>query len=570
MGVYPVCGNVVDTGGRYHRLLWGGSQPGRRMRFVPVVLLVVLMVLGLAGQRHLTRQIDLEGPHTLAAAPDGGFYMATSTRLYRLDSREQVVAQYEAATLGVGRFDDLLVGSEGRLWVYDSEARRVLACDLPAPCQPFDAGQTAFSANAILAERPAGQGLLLSDNRHHRLWALDAQGRVQSHPLDAGWRFPNQIRVWPGGWLMADTERRQLVKVVADAQGLPVRRELFLQAEGRPYRFVVRPDGIWTVEAGLSLNDGGLFRYREGRRERVRTGAGDVGALIAVGDKLVLSSRQDWRVRVSDDGGARWRDLADGALSQAHAAQRDRNATLTSWSRGLPVGMGVVALALLGWAWHRERRAGRVALAAPAPWSVGTAALPITEGARLQPRPQARRALRGAMVVYGLLPLPILAWMAWQLWPYGVDPQGQRLLYLVGAFALLWPVAIYLAWRWGLGRRWASLAIVQDERLLLLTWWDGQTRAAPYEQVWLGRSTLWVDGVRVSLSLWPGVPMWERDGLAEALQRHGHAHHVFDSEGTLWRALWQARHAPALRWLAGRALACVCLVVALCWRFGAG
>lgn len=50
---------------------------------------------------------------------------------------------------------------------------------------------------------------------------------------------------------------------------------------------------------------------------------------------------------------------------------------------------------------------------------------------------EARRVLRWAMVVYGLLPVPVLAWMAWQLWPHGVDPQGQRLLYLVGAFALL-------------------------------------------------------------------------------------------------------------------------------------
>lgn len=28
---------------------------------------------------------------------------------------------------------------------------------------------------------------------------------------------------------------------------------------------------------------------------------------------------------------------------------------------------------------------------------------------------EARRVLRWAMVVYGLLPVPVLAWMAWQL-----------------------------------------------------------------------------------------------------------------------------------------------------------
>lgn len=536
------------------------------MRVLPVVLLVLLVAVGLGLQQHLTRQIDLEGPHALAAAPDGGFYLATGTRLYRLDNREQVVARYEAAQLKVERFDSLLVGAAGRLWVYDSEARRVLACDLPAPCSPFDAGQTAFSANAILAERPAEQGLLLSDNRHHRLLALDAQGQVQPHPLQIGWRFPNQISVWQGNWLLADTDRRQLVKVVADAQGRPARRELFLQAEGRPYRFVVRPDGIWTVEAGLSLNEGQLYRYREGRREAVPTGASDVGALIEVGGKLVLASRQDWRVRVSDDAAGHWREPADAALAQAFAAQRGRNANLTRWSRALPVGMGVMALGLLGWAWHRERRAGRPVLAEPVAWSAGTAALALAEGARLQPRPQARRVLRWAVVAYGLLPVPIFAWIAWQVLPHAADPQGQRLLSLVGALALLWPVGLALAWRWGLARRWASLAIAQEERLLLLTWWDGQTRAAPYELVWLGRRTLWVDGVRVSLCLWPGVPMWDRAWLVEALRRHGQAHRVFDREGALWRALWQARHGPALRWLVLKGLALAVLLAFLMSR----
>ena len=524
------------------------------MRVLPVVLLVLLVAAGLGLQQHLTRQIDLEGPHVLAAASDGGFYLATGTRLYRLDERERVEARYEAAQLGVGRFDSLLAGTQGRLWVYDSEARRVLVCDLPVPCTPFDAGQTAFSANVILAERPAGQGLLLSDNRHHRLQALDAQGQVQSHPLQTGWRFPNQISAWQGDWLLADTDRRQLIKVVADVQGRPVRRELFLQAEGRPYRFVVRPDGIWTVEAGLSLNDGQLYRYRDGRREAVPTGASDVGALIEVGGKLVLASRQDWRVRVSDDAGGHWREQADAALAQAFAAQRARNATLTRWSRVLPVGMGVMALGLLGWAWHRERRAGRPVLAEPLAWSAGTTALPLAEGARLQPRPQARRVLRWAVVAYGLLPVPIFAWIAWQVLPHAADPQGQRLLYLVGALALLWPVGLSLAWRWGLARRWASLAIAEEERLLLLTWWDGQTRAAPYELVWLGRRTLWIDGVRVPLCLWPGVPLWERAWLVEALQHHGQAGRVFDSEMALWRGLWQARHGPALRWLGLQAM----------------
>ena len=66
------------------------------MRVLPVVLLVLLVAAGLGLQQHLTRQIDLEGPHVLAAASDGGFYLATGTRLYRLDERERVEARYEA------------------------------------------------------------------------------------------------------------------------------------------------------------------------------------------------------------------------------------------------------------------------------------------------------------------------------------------------------------------------------------------------------------------------------------------------------------------------------------------
>ena len=66
---------------------------------------------------------------------------------------------------------------------------------------------------------------------------------------------------------------------------------------------------------------------------------------------------------------------------------------------------------------------------------------------------------------------------------------------------------------------------------------------------------MWVDGVRVRLGLWPGLPMWERDWLVAALRQHGHAHRVFDREGALWRALWQARHAPAMRWLIWRVVA---------------
>ena len=42
-------------------------------------------------------------------------------------ARTAAQARYEAAQLGVGRFDSLLAGTSGRLWVFDSEARRVLA-----------------------------------------------------------------------------------------------------------------------------------------------------------------------------------------------------------------------------------------------------------------------------------------------------------------------------------------------------------------------------------------------------------------------------------------------------------
>lgn len=537
--------------------------------WLAAALLLVLVLAGVGLQQHWTRQVDLEGPHALAVAPGGGFYLATSTRLYHLDDRERVTARYPAAQLGIGRFDSLLADADGRLWVYDSESRRVMSCRLPATCTPFDAGQVAFSANATLAEGPAGEGLLLSDNRHHRLQVLDARGQVLTHPLQRGWHFPNQISPLQDAWVLADTDRRQLVKIVGDAQGRPAQREVFLRTEGRPYRFVVRPEGVWTVEAGISLNEGRLYRYRDGRRELLPTVATDVAALADIHGKLALVSRQDWRVLVSDDAGARWRSVADVGLAREFDVQRERNATLTRWSRWLPVGLGVMALGLVWWAWRSERRVGRPLFATPAALSAGMAALPLAEGARLHPRPAARRALCWAVAVYGVLPVPVLGWAMWQLLPHLADPQSQRLWFMMAGFVLLWPLCLYLAWRWGLARRFASLAFVQDERLLLLTWWDGSTRAAPYEQVWLGPRALWLDGFRVPLTVCPRLPLWERAWLVEALRQHGQSHRVFDGELALLRALWQARHGPALRWLALRVVAWGCLVAALGWRWRA-
>ena len=57
-----------------------------------------------------------------------------------------------------------------------------------------------------------------------------------------------------------------------------------------------------------------------------------------------------------------------------------------------------------------------------------------------------------------------------------------------------------------------------------------------------------------------------RPWLVEALCRHGQAHRVFDREGALWRALWQARHGPALRWLALQGLALAVLLAFLVAR----
>jgi hypothetical protein len=558
----------------------------RRKLLLVLCFLWVLVAIG----GGLWRLVELgkltapAGPQALARDGQGGLFLATDQELLRLDGEGNVRERRSAAALGLADLNALATGEGSTLFLYESTGRRVHRCDTASwTCAPFGPAGLGLDSNVQMAWLyGSDRRLLLSDNTHHRLLALDANGAQLALP-GARWDFPNQISTEGGAALLAESDHYRIVELDPVAN---TRTAIALATRERPYRFVRRDQRWWVVEAGVTLERAEVRHYIGSEGATLATGLKDATTIVDTGRLIVVAGREDWRLAALDPDTGVARDFGSAALRQEF---RDRHQAMTDARKErsrLPAFMlllmapGLIAGLLLQRAIDRDREAAdpqaatgdgtpsparpvMAAFTATAPSGRKVARIETDRAALAAARAlQNRQLVRLALIMVPLLLLTaaVVLWMSPPRWRDAMLPL------LAGLTAI--PVLLYLL---------VFLTRRQQDRLYdqqLLCGPDKvvhvvagkPVRAVRYEDIWLGEDSLVLGARRLPLYTGYGPQrsaFWQLGELHRELgPRIPHEQHL--GEVALGRALVARGRVAGLSVLAGRfaiAIAVVTLIL---------
>ncbi len=554
----------------------------RRKLLLTFLLLWVVAVAGGGAWRliDLGKITARTGPQALARDGQGGVYLATGDELLRLDADGNVKSRHLAAALGMADLNALAPGEGNTLFVHESAQRRVLRCDTRDwRCTPFSPANLGLDVNVQMAWLyGAERRLLLSDNSHHRLLALDEYGHRLPLP-GTPWHFPNQVSTGGGQALLADSDSRRIVHldpVANTATGIA------LATRERPYRFVRRDTHWWVLEAGVRLEQAELRHYVDGRGETLALDVKDPVALLDGGRQLLVASKDDWGLVAVDPDTGVARRFGSPALQHELRARRAGQEAARGERRRLPLLMLLLMAPALGGGLWLQRRIDRVALpatgdAAEAPRPAAAAfarPLAATSRARQVARIDTDRAalatartLQNAQLLRaGVIGLPLLLVLGGLLW-WLMPAPGRAALVPLLVMLLLLPLLLALALYSGRrqqDRRYDQHLLCGPDKVVHVV--AGKAlRAVPYSLVWLGEDSLILGKQRLPLYMGYGTrrsALWQLGELQRELgTRIPHTQHL--GEVALGRTLLARGQLAGLSVLSGRFLVIILVVLVL-------
>ncbi len=548
-------------------------KKGLMALLVAWVMLVVIACMGY--MMHLGRQIDGKGPRALAGDGEGGFFLVAGNEILHFNADEKLRGRHALGTLGLKSANSLLQADHALL-VYDNERHRIFRCDTGNwSCAAFSPASLPFSNFVAMAWLDSGE-LLVSDNDNHRLVTLGADGK----PVFVGasaWHFPNQVTATENGFLLADTNRFSILHL-SDVHGASPK--IMLQTQSRPYQFVQRHGEWWVLQAGLKLESGALYRYRDGVAEKTGTGAEDPAALLDTGSRLVIASRQDWQLlSVNPDSGnaipvadaAYQRELTQQRLRMQSARQARSRVPYVMLALMLPALLGGVLLQRRMDAEKSDSTSAPSLFPSDAPLKPALAAnlrIDTDKSAVEMQRTQQNRALLRA----GLILLPLLLLLAGMLWlgtskiPGLFGKAGIPLLGLLVVFFIVIPLLVYLGRR-RQDRLFNQHFICGPQKLVHVQ--NGKpVNATPYAAIMLGDETLLLNGKAHPLYIGHGkfrFPLWTVHDIQREIGSRIPASQHFASDITMGLALLRSRPLLGLRLVLARfmVVAVILLVLAL-------
>ncbi|MCC2637750.1 MAG: hypothetical protein K0Q68_1469 [Moraxellaceae bacterium] len=547
-----------------------------------LVLLLIWTVAIVAG--GLWRLLALgkltgnHGPQALSRDGQGGVFLATDHDLLHLDRQGRLLDRHPVAALGLVEINALAQGEGSSLWLYDSQLRRLFRCDTRAwACVPFGGDKLELGQNVQLAWLYGrDRRLLVSDNTHHRLLAFAEDGSRLSLPAYT-WHFPNQLSTCCGSALLADSDTRRIV--VLDPVGNRATATALATRE-RPYRFVRRDSAWWVIEAGVTLQDGRLRHYLDGRMRDIPLGVSDPVALLDIGHSIVLAAKADWRLLALDPETLSVTTFGEARLQQEF---RDRKTAVESARRERerlpPLMLALLAPALLGGLFLQRRidRAARNAAipdaTTPERSSANSALEPLAprkalarigtdRGALEMARAQQNRQLLRA----GLILVPLLLLAGLSLWLLLPAQAMAPLAGLLGALAVL-PVLVLLTLyssRRQQDRLYDQHFICGPDKVIHVV--RGKpVRALPYEAIWLGEDSLILGKQRLPLYVGHGArrsALWNIGDLQRELgTRIPHTQHLGEIE--LARAMLAQGRLVGLQVLSARFVIIITVILVL-------
>lgn len=555
----------------------------RRKALLLLLLLLVLVVVagGVWRLLALGKLAPSLGPQALARDGQGGLYFATSHELLRLDKQGAVRERRTASELGLDEINALAQGEGDTLFIYDSRQRRLHRCATTGwRCAPFASGALGLDENVQIAWLYGdNRRLLVADNTHHRLLALDEDGALLGSPAPV-WHFPNQILAQGEHVLLADSDTRRIVTLDIGGNALS---GVALEAKQRPYRFVRRDAEWWVIEAGVRLERARLRYYHRGKADFLPLGLRDPVALLDIGRVLVVAGKEDWKLMAIDPDSNLVTPFGSSELRLELRLRHGAMLAARKERAQLPLLMVALLLPLLGGGLLVQRRIDRDARAAVPAAAAAPAAMPATAPvtassttprsgpARIDTDRVALEAARAAQVRHLKLAswiiLPLLLGLGALLYfylPGGATGQARYIPALLLVPPLLIALAL-LAGRRQQDRLYDQHLLCGPDKLIHVV--AGKpVRAVPYAAIWLGEDSLILDTRRLPLRIGQRSALWKRDDIERELagrippqQRLG--------EVALGRALLARGQLVGVEVLAARFLVIIVLLVIALTQF---
>lgn len=405
-----------------------------------------------------------QGPR-LPAVQGATLWLESHGALHQFNAAGQRLRRVDLAALQLSTSPTSLQFTQDNVfWVHD--ASRVHRCELlRMQCMPLALpGLSGRADYRWVRVRSDESEIVVSDTSDHRVLVYRREAPGGPYALQRTYaedlRFPNQTVPAPDGMWVANTNQHQVVHLRDSAtdgaveparSGYPIAHPGLRSTRRFPFAMERDPDGrLWVLVANGAMRNADLLRMSpQLAPERVFpiSGEQDPNAIVVFGPHLLLTDLRNYVVHRLDlqgqvlapFGDAAFRAELDDARQHAQWLARLPTLLIASISVLLLAGLWLAWKAgelstLRGAAWRRppapSSHAAPSASAGPsAPAAAGNAPPPPAPGApaappepgritRVQALPGSTRVARRIVVAAGALVVAVLAWVAYEGWPY--------------------------------------------------------------------------------------------------------------------------------------------------------
>lgn len=297
---------------------------------------------------------NIGGPGELRTDPDGHLYVQIQNKLIEHDSGGAYLKTHDLSDVGVDLFlgtygffsnGDILLrrGPDPRSFADNIRAfqrkmnRQSLQPSTPDTglyrCNLETGACTLFGDEAIDFKAAHGifidwqtDDVYISDTSRHVLRKYSAEGEALAGPV-GGFKFPNQILMFDGRLLVADTNNHviQIVDPRSSSFGRTIARKDVVSAEARaarqtwPSHFVRAGDEWWVNNMRTNMNEGGIYVFDDNwqylRRVSLPRRADPI-SLMVLGDEVLASDWNNDKVHRFSLAGEHLRDFESAGLNQ--------------------------------------------------------------------------------------------------------------------------------------------------------------------------------------------------------------------------------------------------------------
>ena len=545
--------------------MFGSNSVDKNVHPAAAALVISVVVLAIGGWLWCSHEAKrYGGPAGLAVDPSGHLYIQVQNTLLEHDVDGRFIARHDLATLGVGTLlGDVAFFSNGdvllrrgedtrsmldtvRAYLRQTNRRDIASaapdtglarCQLSSgQCENFGPTPIDFASAFSLYIDWTTDDVYISDSSRHLLRKYSRDGLPLAEPV-AGFRFPNELTLFEGALLVADTNHHRIRSVDprTDRFGQETRVAAVVPPQAAnnqqrwPRSFLRVGDRWWVNNMQSGMNFGGIYEFDTDwrfLRQIALPDQADPIAMIEFGDSVLITDWYGDRVhRLSTSGDAR-SDFDSEGLREIveHSEQRRRFLMVCAWSiAALGVGLCVIVL-IRGTQWSRPPQPDRL---------TGDAASqsgPIVIEPNADHVRKLRRSVRLTTWLFAPLPIAVLA-----LLYFARELERIAELLLIGLGSTLF--IVFFRWMVTVN---TSTSIAFDDNRATLKNHRNEVFRVPLSSIRYTAHVVATDKVAVFLGQGQ-MPLYDRDAVLSELEMRLDADQRL-SEWAMQRKLIAMRH----------------------------